>query len=284
VDLDLELLTFQVVVEQSNAMLTMFDGASRWSAVESALVDPATGAVTERQSITRFGLTTYHGLQAGCPTLEVVPPQLDAADEIAAVMAAEMPAGANPVGDAIDAVVADLDADAWMGDKAIVLVLGDEPSTCDLPAPANAIELAITRDAAEMAVVAAYDAGYPTAVVSLDEDVDAGFLQVLANAGAGHQPGDPDAAFFVAHDDQELSSALVQIFAPGRSCSFALPEALPDELVPGCTVEVDGVQVPYDDPDGWTRPDDQTLELQGAACEAIQEGDASVDMVCNCDV
>ena len=62
-----------------------------------------------------------------------------------------------------------------------------------------------------------------------------------------------------------------------------LEEALPLDLVPGCTVEVNGAAVGYDDPDGWSRPDEQTVTLQGSACEAVQEGDASVEMVCNCD-
>jgi hypothetical protein len=275
--------TLQLVVEQSDAMQTMFDGATRWSAVEDALVDPGNGAVTLHQSTTRFGLTAYHGLQAGCPLLASVPPQLDAVDEISAVFTAEAPGGANPVGDTIDTVVDDLTADAWVGDKAIVLFTGDEPTTCMLPNPANALELTITRDAAETAVAAAFDAGFPTFVVSIDEDIDAGFLQVLANAGAGHQAGDPDATFFVVHDDQELATALEEILALDRPCSFTLGQALPMEVAPGCTVEVNGAPVSYDDPNGWSRPDEQTVELQGSACEAIQQGDASVEMVCNCD-
>jgi hypothetical protein len=276
-------LTFQIVVEQSNAMLVAFDGASRWSAVEDALVDAPDGEVTERQSLTRFGLTAYHGLQAACPDIEAVPPQLDAADEIANVFALGMPSGANPVADTIDEVTQDLEVDAWDGEKTIVLVLGDEPTTCAIPAPANALQLAETRDEAEAAVTLAYDAGYPTVVVTLGEDIDAGFLQVLANAGAGHQAGDPDASYYVTHDDSELTAAFAAIFDPGRPCSFLLDLALPLELAPGCTVQVNGMAVDYDDPNGWSRPDEQTLELQGTACEAIQQGDATVEMVCNCD-
>jgi hypothetical protein len=275
--------TLQLVVEQSDAMQTMFDGATRWSAVEDALVDAGDGVVTQHQSTTRFGLTAYHGLQAGCPLLVSVPPQLDAVDEISAVFAAETPGGANPVGDTIDVVVDDLTADPWVGDKAIVLFFGDEPTTCMLPNPMNALDLIVTRDAAEAAVAAAFTAGFPTFVVSIDDDIDAGFLQILANAGAGHQAGDPDATFFAVHDDQELAAALDQILALDRPCSFTLGQALPMELVPGCTVEVNGGAVSYDDPNGWSRPDEQTVELQGSACEAIQQGDASVEMVCNCD-
>lgn len=275
--------TFQLVVDQSDPMNLMFDGASRWSAIEDALVDAGDGVVTERQSTTRFGLTSYQGLQAGCPSLATVSPQLDAADEIAALFAVEMPTGVNPLGDAIEEVTDDLAADPWDGDKSLVLILGDEPSTCQLPAPANALDLAITREAAQVAVEAAFTAGFPTVVVSVGDDVDPGFLQVLANVGAGQQPGDPDAAFFVAQDDQELVTALAQVLTITRACSFTLGQALPMELAPGCTVEVNGAPVGYDDPNGWSRPDEQTLELQGTACEAIQQGDASVEMVCNCD-
>lgn len=276
-------LTFQLVVDKSNDMLSMFDGASRWSDVQDALVDVPDGEVTQRQSTTRFGLAAYNGVQAGCPGIDAVPPQLDAADEIESVFTMGVPAGANPVGDAIEDITDDLAADPWDGAKTLVLVLGNEPSTCALPAPANALDLTITRDAAEAAVTAAFDTGFPTVVVALGDDVDPSFLQVLANAGIGHQAGDPDAAYHVAHDDAELAAAFAEIFDPGRPCSFELDVALPLELAPGCAVEVNGMAVEYDDPNGWTRPEEQTLELQGTACEAIQQGDATVEMVCNCD-
>lgn len=283
-ELEYELLTFQVVVERSNAMLDPFDGGTRWDAIEDALVDAPDGAITQRQSFARFGLASYNGLQAGCPEIEAVVPQLDAADEIAMLMGMLAPAGANPVGDALAEVADDLAADPWDGPKTIVLVLGNEPSTCALPAPANAVDLAITRDAAEAAVVDAYAAGFPTVVVTLGEDVDPGFLQELANAGAGHQPGDPDATFYVTHDDQELADALAAIFDPERPCSFALDVPLPAELAPGCTLEVNDMEVVYDDPNGWGRIDDQNVELRGTACETIQQGDATVELVCSCDV
>lgn len=276
-------LTFELVVDQSNQMQAMFDGATRWSDVEDALVDAPGGEVTMRQSTTRFGLAAYNGVQAGCPEIDAVPPQLDAADEIASVFDMGMPAGANPVADTLEQVTDDLTADAWDGAKTIVLVLGNEPSTCELPAPANALDLSITRNAAEAAVTAAQAAGFPTVVVSVGDDVDPGFLQVLANAGIDHQAGDPDATFYVVHDDQELAAAFAEIFDPGRACSFGLDVALPQELAPGCVVEVNGMAVGYDDPNGWSRPDEQTVELQGTACEAIQQGDATVEMVCSCD-
>lgn len=278
-DLSFGTPTFQLVVEQSDAMQAMFDGGTRFDVAGDALVD----AVTPRQSTMRFGLTTFRGLQAGCPRLAGESPQLDAADEIDAVFGMEVPAGANPVADTVEDVTDDLSGDAWMGDKTIVLVLGSEPSTCALPAPANAVDLAVTRGAAEDAVLAAQAAGFPTVVVALGDEVDPGFLQVLANAGAGVQPGDPDATFFAVQDQAGLAAALDEILALSRPCSFALSQALPAELVPGCAVEVNGAPVDYDDPNGWSRPDEQTLELQGTACEAIQQGDASVVMVCSCD-
>lgn len=279
-----EMITYQVVVEQSNAMLDAFDGQPRWDAIQDALVDAPDGVITQLQSENRFGVAAYRGLQAGCPEIESVAPQLDAADEVTALLGMLVPAGSNPVGEALTEVTDDLASDPWDGPKMIVLVLGNEPSTCALPAPANAVDLAITREAAEMAVVEAFAAGFPTAVVTLGEDVDPVFLQVLANAGAGQQAGDPDAPFYVTHDAQELTDALVDVFSPDRPCSFTLDAPLSDQLVPGCALEVNGMEVVYDDPDGWGRIDDQNVELRGTACEAIQQGDATVELVCSCDV
>ncbi|MCX4245392.1 vWA domain-containing protein [Paraliomyxa miuraensis] len=282
-DLQLPLRTFHFAVEQSDAMTVAFDGSPRWDAVEDALVHPVLGAVTQQQSTARFGLSSYRGAQVGCPQLITVPPQLDAADEITVAMGMAVVGGSNPVADAIDDVVVELDGDAWMGDKVIVLLTGGEPTTCAIPAPANAIQLSQTRDAAVAAVGDAFDAGYPTVVVSVGDDIGEDYLQELANAGGGHQVGDPDVPFFVVHDDPELDMAIEEILDLDRPCSFTLGAALPDDLLPGCTVEVNGMAVAYDDPDGWTRPDEQTLELQGGACDAIQVGDATVEMVCSCD-
>jgi hypothetical protein len=281
--LSFDLHTFLLLIDQSDAMQSMFDGGSRWSAVADALVAAGTGEITQRQSTTRFGATSYRGLQAGCPSLNGVPPQLDAADEILALLGMGVPAGHNPVANAVAAATGVLEADPWDGPKSLVLVLGNEPSTCVLPSPMNAIDLVATREAATDAVAATYAAGFSTMVVAVGGDVQPAFLQVLANAGRGHQPGDPDAPFYVAADDQALAAAFAEIFTPTRACSFSLEQALPLGLAPGCTVTVNGAPVSYDDPNGWSRPDEQTFELQGAACEAIQEGDATVEMVCNCD-
>src|SRR5690606_6697814 len=182
-DLDHPTRTFHFVVEQSDAMDVAFDGGTRWSSVEDALVHPVLGVVTQQQSLTRFGLTSYRGLQAGCPQQQTVPPRLDARNDISAVMSMELPGGSNPVADTVDDVVIELNADAWMGDKTIVLLTADEPATCAQPSPGNAMELAQTRDAALMAVIDAFAAGYPTVVVSMGEDIAENHLQELANAG-----------------------------------------------------------------------------------------------------
>ncbi len=276
--------TFEFVLDQSGSMTFDLDGVSRYNAVAEALFDPAMGVVTEQQADTRFGMVLYRGLQASCPVIESLPPQADAAIPLSGLMAANPPSGAAPVPEAVEEAVTELTADAAAGDKTLVLVMGTEPGSCDIQTPVNAIELATTRADAIDAITAAYAAGFGTRVIAVGTDIDESFLQLAANAGIGHMAGDPDATYWIAQDRPELVTAATEATASDpRGCSFALGEDVSAELAPACEVVVNGGSVMYQDPDGWDLPDPQTLELSGAACESIQQGLATITMMCTCD-
>lgn len=275
--------TFQLVIDQSGSMDEDFGGVSRWEAVEDTLVGPS-GVVTELQSSIRFGASLYSNpTPMSCPQVQSLAPQLDARDEISTLLAAEMPGGDTPTGESIEQITSELLADAWEGDKVIVLATDGEPDTCAIPEPMNQGEQDQVRGVAVDAVASAYAEGIRTFVISVGPDVAAEHLQDLANAGVGAQAGDPDAPFYVANDTDSLLAAFEAIVAGLRPCEFTLADPLPAALAPSCGVTVNDSSFPYDDPNGWSVPDEMTLVLQGSACDAIQEGVVSIHLECSCE-
>ncbi len=276
--------TFQLVIDQSGSMEEDFDaGATRWEAVEDTLVGPE-GVVTQLQSSIRFGASFYDNPMVGtCPDVLTLPAQLDAADEIADLFASEMPGGDTPTGESIELITGELLADAWEGEKVIVLATDGEPDTCAVPEPMNQAQTDMVRGVAVEAVAAAYAAGIRTFVISVGPEIAEEHLQDLANAGVGVPDGGADADFYVANDNASLVAAFNAIVSGLRPCTFELASPLPASAAPACTLTVNDASVPYDDPNGWVvREDEVTLELQGEACDAIQEGVVAVNLMCSC--
>lgn len=276
--------TFQLVVDQSGSMDEDFDaGNTRWEAVEDTLVGPD-GVVTTLQSSIRFGISFYaNPMLATCPAVESLAPELDAAAEIGQLFASQMPGGDTPTGESIELITGDLLADTWDGEKVIVLATDGEPDTCAVPEPMNQGQVDTVRGAAVDAVAAAYGSGIRTFVISVGPEIAASHLQDLANAGVGVADGEPNADFYVANDTASLVAAFNAIVAGLRPCEFTLASPLPAALATSCDFTINDDPYPYDDPDGWAVQDETNLQLQGAACDAIQEGVVEVKLQCSCE-
>lgn len=276
--------TFQLVVDQSGSMNEDFSGgATRWEAMRTTLVDPGDGVVAQLQSSIRFGLSLYHSTDMGatCPEISSFPPQLDALDEITTILQMEVPEGETPTGESMQQIVSDLAADAWEGEKIIVLTTDGEPDTCAIPDPMGG-DVDTVRQMTVDAVAGAYEMGVRTFVISVGTEIGEDHLQAVANAGVGNDAGDPDAQFWVANDTQALVDAFNAIVDGVRPCDFSLSKPLTADLAPSCDVTVNDASIPYDDPDGWALEDETTLELQGDACAALQEGVVTVKLNCTC--
>lgn len=270
--------TFQLVVDQSGSMDENFDGGStRWEAMENTLVGQG-GVVTQLQSNIRFGISLYSNPGGMCPNVTTLAPQLDAADEIEALLSGENPGGDTPTGESLEQVTSDLLADTWEGEKVMVLTTDGEPDTCAILEPQNQAETDQVRGVAVDAVTAAFDDGIRTFVISVGTNIAEEHLQDLANAGVGQAA---DAPFWVANDTASLVDAFNAIVAGLRPCEFTLEAPLMIGQETSCSVTINDVEYPFGD-DGWTLPDDSTLGLQGSACDAIQEGVVSVRLQCSC--
>lgn len=101
----------------------------------------------------------------------------------------------------------------------------------------------------------------------------------MADAGAGA----PNSPFFEALDQNGLIDAFADILDIVRDCIFTLDV----EIAPGFesqgTVVVNGVEIPYNDPDGWEVLDPRRIELLGESCASIQSGTVNIEISFSCD-
>lgn len=269
--------TVMLLVDQSGSMTGDFGGDTRWNVITDVLVNPNTGVVAQLAGTIRFGLTLYSGVNNGvCPNLIEVAPAIDNFPGIESTLTMQVPLSGTPTGESLDAVWQKLDVLAVPGPKFIVLATDGEPDTCAQPDPSNGQPEAVA------AAAAAHAAGIDTFIISVGNDVSAGHLQDMANAGQGVGPGDPDAEFYLALDQAGLIGAFEQIINGVRSCQFDLDVALTPEDAGNCTVEVNGQVVGLDDANGWQLGDPMEIELLGTTCDALQSGTSSVQMTCAC--
>jgi hypothetical protein len=268
-----------LLLDQSASMTADFGGDTRWNTLRNTILDPDIGVVVWFETQVIFGLSLYSNTEAdpACPELVTVPPMEMGYDAIAEAFDGAAPADDTPTGDSITAVVQYLEENPMPNPKYIVLATDGEPDTCELPDPEQGQEESVA------AAAAAYEAGIPTYVLSVGTDTSEEHLQDVANAGAGVMAGDPDAPFYVAIDQNSLAQAFLDIIGGTQDCKFDLDSPLMEGAADTCVLNVNGSAVPIDDPNGWQPTGPSEIELLGSACDAIQEAEATVEMVCQCE-
>ena len=281
-DLTPQTPTIILLVDQSGSMDAPFDMTNRWDAVQQTLLDPNDGVVTTFQSDVRFGLSLYTSndgnMGGACPLLDETAPAIDNYDNIETVFVnSGGPQGDTPTGESLAVVADGLSMDPAPGAKYVVLATDGEPDTCVQPDPEEG------QPDSVMAAEEAYAKGVSTFIISVGEDISEGHLQDMANAGAGVQPGDPDATFYKALDQQSLLDAFNEIIQGVRDCRIDLDDPIIPAKANLCDVMVNGMEVPFDDPNGWQVNTSTEIELTGQSCSDIQEGDVTIEMECDCD-
>jgi hypothetical protein len=134
----------------------------------------------------------------------------------------------------------------------------------------------------EDAVAALSDEGVPTYVIGLPgSEAYAELLGTLARAG-GTARGD-DVDYFPTEDTDALNEALLEI---GLEVTVSCEQTLDREPAHADQVNVyfDDDLVEYDEANGWSWVDEQTIALNGEACDTLKSGDIlSVQVVGGCD-
>lgn len=272
--------TVVLLIDQSGSMTEDFSGGTRWSVLRQTLTDPQSGLIANLEDVVRFGLALYTsdgGFSGGtCPQLAQVQTSLGNYAQIKSVYDSAGPGGDTPTGESINAVAQQLAALDVEGPKIIVLATDGEPDTCAVPNPQNGQPEAIA------AAQAAYGAGVQTFIISVGADVGIQHLQDMANAGAGLAVnGGNDAPYYQALDQASLISAFDNIIDGVRGCIFTLDGEVVGDPAAG-TVVLDGEPLTYGDPNGWKLNNANEVELVGAACEAIQDGEHDLDVSFPC--
>jgi len=272
--------TVVVLVDQSGSMTEDFSGGTRWSVLHQTLTDPQSGLIKNLEDVVRFGLALYTsdgGFDGGtCPQLVEVQTALGNYNQIKSVYDNAGPGGDTPTGESISAVaqkLATLDVD---GPKIIVLATDGEPDTCAVPNPQNGQPESIA------AAQAAYGAGIQTFIISVGADVGVQHLQEMANAGTGLAVnGGTNAPYYQALDQASLISAFDNIIDGVRGCIFTLDGQVVGDPAAGSVV-LDGTPLVYGDADGWKLNNQNEIELTGAACQSIQDGEHDLDVSFPC--
>jgi hypothetical protein len=278
--------TVVLLIDRSGSMTRSFDnGLNRWQTLVQTLTDPQNSLIQKLDTSVRFGMALYSsngGFGNGttplqCPVLTGLDISIGNFASLSALLNANVPGGDTPTAESMEAIVAQLRTFDEKGPKSIILATDGDPDTCEDP-NANDDEGSKARSVA--AVEAAFAAGISTHVISVGDEVTASHLQALAIAGSG---GNAAAQAFTALDTEGLVNAFSQIIGSVRTCDFTLQGTVAAEDAPRGSVLVDGQALVFGDPDGWTMPDERTVRLQGAACEAIQADATGISMGFPCD-
>jgi hypothetical protein len=272
--------TVILIVDQSSSMEESFEGdRSRWNVLRDFLLDAPNGLIADLQSQVRFGLALYSAESGGsnpepigeCPMITTVAPALDNYDAIASVYRGADVIEDTPTGDSIDAIVEELmldrDPDAQNDPVVFILATDGEPDRCEELDPQNGQEEAIA------AVERAYQLGIRTFIISVGEGtVSAEHQQDVANAGLGRGPGDEDAEFWVAGNDQSLRAALTEIVGSQLGCEVQLNGRVEGDACLGRVV-LNGRDLECGGDDGWVLSSPRTIRLQGQACDDLKNLD-----------
>ncbi len=138
----------------------------------------------------------------------------------------------------------------------------------------------IDQDATVAAVGALAGAGMPVFVVGVTgSELYASVLDAMAVAGGEPQTGEP--AYYDVTDLSGLSELFQTIASAYVSCDFTLTDPPPDE--DHTNVYFDGTVVPADPVNGWIWLGPSEIELVGAACYELKDGDVmQVQIVSGC--
>jgi hypothetical protein len=262
-------------------------GVTRWDALKTGLLDPA-GAIASLQDQVRLGVVFYAGGARGgaCPVLDqggeppvLMPPRTGLLPDLTTYFQPLDTLPDTPTGESVAATAAELAAFTEPGPKFIVLATDGEPDLCDDRQEPSG------RDQSLAEVTAAYAAGITTFVISVGADVAEEHLAEIANAGQGFPPTDMPATprFVLVTTQQALVDAFAQVINGARSCTLTLNGEIDPDLSDKGEVLLDGMPVPMSDTNGGRIVDGSTLELVGAACDAIQSGDHTLSASFPCE-
>jgi hypothetical protein len=123
-------------------------------------------------------------------------------------------------------------------------------------------------------------------IIAVGGDVSAQHQQDMANAGTG-KPLDGsqgNSPYYPANDQSALANAFTEIINGVRSCILTLEGTVDPTKAGEGQVFLDGMELGYNDPNGWQLNSPSEIELLGTACETIQDGNHTVTGDFDCGI
>jgi hypothetical protein len=265
--------TVMLIIDQSSSMNESFDNGSRWNVLRDFLLKDD-GLIKSLEAQVRFGIAMYsarsepvNGVPAECPLVTSVNPALNNFGAIQASYRAAEPIDDTPTGDSIDAVVSGLPQpapDAVLDPVVLILATDGEPDRCEQLDPQDGHMETIN------AVTNAFNMHIKTFVIGVGDEISMQHQQDVANAGLGHKPGEPNAPYWVAGDDQSLRAALMEIIGAQVSCEIKLKGKVEGDQCLG-EVTLNGSTLGCNDKDGWELVNTSQIRLLGKACDELKK-------------
>jgi len=270
--------TVMLLIDQSGSMDLRFGPlGTRWDILREAIVEPETGLLAWLDQSAEVGLMLYtslDGFEGGgaCPMITRVDVQVGSVEKVRGAYLAEEPEpeGDTPTGEGIDQAVIQLARVGGAAPKYILLLTDGAPDTCAQPDPQNGMPQAI--DAAERA----FAQGIRVITVGVSQELSGQNLQRMANAGAGKPPelrygqdADAEPPLSANNDPRQLADQLKGVIGDVRTCNIELGTEVGLGRGLEGRLSLDGEALDYDNGDGWSFVDDDTLLIHGAACEKI---------------
>jgi hypothetical protein len=235
-------------------------GTSKYSSMRTALTG-TTGVVTGLQTKAYFGAALYQ-CQVGNNVLvnPVVARALNSASTIDTYLDGNGPSGGTPTNLAINQAVQTFTATPPPAGSPPVIVLATdgEPNECN--GNNN------TKDETVAAAAAAYTAGIPVYVLAIAANSQ--HFQDVANAGQGHQAGQPDIAYYPVTNAADLQTAFQTIINGVISCDLTLTSSIDATQASAGTVTINGMNLIYGT--DWTLVNGNTIHVQGQACTMLK--------------
>jgi hypothetical protein len=269
--------TVLLLIDQSQSMSIPFGDGTRWSVLRDAIIDPDVGLLASLDPNARIGLMLYTGRggfsnSLGCPLITQVGAEFDNVEAVRETYRAAGPqrGGDTPTGESITQAALALRRVSSDAPRYILLATDGEPDTCAQPKPSEGLPLALE------AARGAFAQGIRVFVLGVSDGLDAWRVQQLANAGAGKDPNlvygvdaDAERPFSASTEPRELAGQLRGIIGDVRRCTIELGTSVGTERVFEGRLVLDGQPLESDRRNGWTFVDDDTLRLNGAACDQV---------------
>ncbi len=279
-----------LVVDKSGSMEEPAVGyaGSKWDGAVSAL----SSVVTSLSSDIDFGLMLYPDGNASFNVCREGAIDVGVSSSSAADIVEELedasPGGGTPTAATLEEAKDRLDDLPDAGGARVVVLATDGGPNCNGSLNPNACRCVhdgqctdsrncLDEDNAVSAASALNAAGYSVFVIGIPGSENfSDVLDDLAEAGGTALPGANK--FYQANDSAQLASSLENIASRVATCRFDLSAPVSD--VADVTVSVGSAGVPHDPgrTNGWDLVDGDTIELFGAACDALLGTPANVQV------